>query len=244
MRTAISLLRGVKKVVCFSGAGLSAESGVPTFRDAQAVGGALWSKYDPMTLASPAGFQADAHAVIEWYNWRRRTIADALPNDAHRALAQAERSTARSFHNVTQNVDDLLERAGALNVIHLHGSIAVDHCERRCGQSEPIDMHNPPGLRECAACGNGARMRPGVVWFGETLPADAWSEAERVCRACDVLLVVGTSAVVYPAAGLVALAKSCGAKIIVVNTQSNEASHLADAEVIGNAGEVLPRLLG
>jgi NAD-dependent deacetylase len=234
------LLHCSARIVCFSGAGLSAESGVPTFRDSQAASGALWSRYDPMTLASPEGFARDPNAVIEWYNWRRRAIAVANPNAAHLVLAARESQSLKAFVNMTQNVDDLLHRAGAQNIIQLHGSIAVDHCEHRCGWNEQIDLNNPPSLRNCAACG--ALVRPGVVWFGEALPPDAWHAAEHAVGRCDVLLVVGTSALVYPAAGLIALAKSAHAKIIGVNTQSSGASHLADIELLGPAAQVIPRL--
>ena len=238
MVAAQRLINNATRVVCFSGAGLSAESGVPTFRDAQANGGALWAKFDPMTLASPPGFERDPEAVIEWYNWRRRAVAEASPNAAHRALA-----AAKAIVNVTQNVDDLLERAGAASVLHLHGSIAADHCEHRCGCVEAIDLRNPPPLRPCPRCGPRSRMRPGVVWFGESLPDDAWLAAERACRSCEVMLVVGTSAAVYPAAGLIGLPRASGAKIVVINTQSSDASALADIELIGQAGEILPGLV-
>lgn len=232
------LIAEADRIVAFSGAGLSAESGIPTFRDSHAVSGALWTKYDPMTLASPEGFAADPQAVIAWYNWRRRTIAAAQPNPAHQALAAASHNSG--LVNVTQNVDDLLHRAGAQNVIQLHGSIAVDRCHGQCGHYEAIDLANPPDLRTCVRCGE--PMRPGVVWFGESLPADAWTAAERACSQCDVLLVVGTSAAVYPAAGLINHAKSHGSRVIIVNTQPSEASRLADFELIGPAGEIVPQL--
>lgn len=232
------LIRIASRVVCFSGAGLSAESGVPTFRDAKSTSGALWAKFDPMTLASPEGFARDPALVIDWYNARRRAVAEAQPNPAHRALA-----AAGSLINVTQNVDDLLERAGASNVIHVHGSIAIDHCEHGCGCEERIDLREPPPLRPCPRCGGAARMRPGVVWFGETLPARPWQDAEQACVKCEVLLAVGTSAAVYPAAGLIALAQAAGAKVIIVNTARSDASALADIELTGPAGEIVPRLL-
>ncbi len=143
--------------------------------------------------------------------------------------------------HVTQNVDDLLHRAGARDVVQLHGTIAADRCHEGCGYREVIDLANPPRLRRCPGCGG--RLRPDVVWFGEQLSPRAWEEARRHCLECDVLLVVGTSAVVHPATGLIALAGSAGAKIIVVNTQHNEASDLADVELLGPAGEIVPRLL-
>jgi len=234
---AAELIDRARTIVTFSGAGLSAESGVGTFRDASGEG--LWSNFDPMRLASPEGFANDPETVVEWYNWRRRQIAEAAPNPAHEALARRA-----DIANVTQNVDDLLERAGANDdaVIHLHGRIGVDQCNRAgCAYRETIDMANPPGLRACPDCRD--RLRPGVVWFGEALPTDEWSRAEQACTSCDLLLVVGTSAVVYPAAGLVSVAKSTGATIVVVNTEPSGASHLADVEITGTAGDVIPRLL-
>ncbi len=225
---------GARNLVSFSGAGLSAESGVPTFRDAQT--GGLWTKYDPTLLASPEGFAADPAIVMDWYAHRRRAIARAEPNPAHRSLAGLDGT------HVTQNVDDLLQRAGARTVIQLHGTIAADRCHRRCGYREAIDLADPPPLRNCPACGG--RLRPDVVWFGEMLPPEAWDQAERAVADCDVLLVVGTSAAVHPAAGLIGLAKTGGARIIIVNTRPSEASHLADVELLGRAGELVPQLLG
>lgn len=221
-------------MVSFTGAGLSADSGVPTFRDAQT--GGLWAKHDPMRLASPQGFAEDPQLVSQWYAHRRRAIAEAQPNGAHFALSRHS-----EMIHVTQNVDDLLHRAGAKQVIQLHGSIAADRCHASCGYEEPVDLSDPPELRNCPECGS--QMRPAVVWFGEALPSSAWTDAERACRDCDVLLVIGTSAVVYPAAGLIGLAKSAAAKIIIVNMRTSEASHLADYELLGNASEVIPALL-
>jgi NAD-dependent deacetylase len=227
------MLTDGRRVVSFSGAGLSAESGVGTFRDAQ---DGLWAKYDPARLASPEGFAADPELVIDWYAARRRIIGDAQPNPAHIALA----GRGHIVH-VTQNVDDLLHRAGAEQVIALHGSIGFDRCHGGCGHMQPVDMTDPPGLRDCPACGS--PLRPAVVWFGEAMPPEAWDVAERACRGCDVLLVIGTSAVVYPAAGLIGVAKSAGAEIIVVNTEPSEASPLADIELLGQAGRIVPQLL-
>ena len=220
-------------VVSFSGAGLSAESGVGTFRDAR---DGMWAKYDPVRLASPEGFAADPQLVIDWYAARRRTIGDAKPNPAHVALAGRG-----DILHVTQNVDDLLTRAGARQVVALHGTINFDRCHGGCGHTRRVDMADPPGLRDCPACG--APLRPAVVWFGEAMPPEAWETAERACRDCDALLVIGTSAVVYPAAGLIGVARAAGAEIIVVNTQPSEASPLADIELLGPAGEIVPKLL-
>lgn len=223
-----------RRPVSFSGAGLSAESGIPTFRDAQ---DGLWARYDPVQLASPEGFARDPALVVDWYAHRRRAIAQARPNPAHLALA-----ARRDMVHVTQNVDDLLQRAGADKIVQLHGSIAADRCHGGCGYAVPVDLSDPPGPADCPECGS--PLRPAVVWFGESLPSDAWDAAERACTGCDLLLVIGTSAVVHPAAALVGAAKSCGARIIVVNTQESEASALADVEVLGKAGEVVPEMLG
>lgn len=228
------LINRAESTIAFSGAGLSAESGVPTFRDAQT---GLWAKHDPMRLASPQGFAENPSLVINWYNHRRAKIADAQPNAAHRALAARP-----DVFNITQNVDDLLHRAGAIDVVQLHGSIARDRCSNLCGREEDVDMGAPLSVRCCPDCG--ASMRPAVVWFGESLPMDAWGRAEQFCSQCDVLIVIGTSAVVYPAAGLISLARSHGATIIVINTQRSEASHMAEVELIGPAGAIVPRLLG
>lgn len=229
-----ALIVSARRVVAFSGAGLSAESGVSTFRDA-ATGG-HWLRHDPTRLASQAGFADDPELVVDWYAERRRAVARATPNAGHHALA-----ARGAVVNVTQNVDDLLQRAGAEAVIQLHGTLARDRCNAGCGCEDVIDLADPPGLRACPACG--AAMRPAVVWFGETLPPEAWQRAEAACAACDVMLVVGTTAEVFPAAGLIDVARGAGAKIIVVNTRSSGASAVADVEVIGKAGEMIPDLL-
>lgn len=229
-------LTQAKRVACFSGAGLSAESGVATFRDIETH--ALWKQFDPMELATPEGFAANPQRVIDWYNWRRQQLAEVEPNQGHLALAQQP-----ELVQITQNVDDLLERAGLgeERVYHLHGTITKDHCNH-CHASEPISLVTPPGYRVCNHCQSG-EMRPSVVWFGEALPAVAWQNAEALCRQIDTLLVVGTSATVYPAAGLIQIAKGSGADIIVINTQASDASQLADYELIGKSGEILPPLL-
>jgi len=222
-------------VVTFSGAGLSAESGIATFRDTET--DALWSRFDPMVLASPEGFAANPERVIDWYAWRRTKLADAQPNPAHLALA----GQADLIH-VTQNVDDLSERAGAReqNILHLHGTITKDRCHAACGYAEEIDLRNPPGFRQCPNCDG--LMRPSVVWFGEGLPQDVWIRAVEVCRRADCLIVIGTSATVYPAAALIEAVHQGGGHIIVVNTNPSEASKMAAVELTGRAGDIVPRL--
>lgn len=233
-------LAASRRAAVFSGAGLSAESGIPTFRGNE--GHPLWSQLNPMELASAAGFEANPERVIEWYNWRRSTLAHAQPNAGHLALARHPQLV-----EITQNVDDLLERAGVppSAVLHLHGTIGKDRCNGSCGYEEAIDLAQPPPLRGCPRCG--ARMRPAVVWFGEGLPGDIWNEARRICSALDCLLVVGTSAVVYPAASLIEIAAAAGSTIVSINTESSSdpsgtfgANHI---ELVGTASALLPALL-
>jgi NAD-dependent deacetylase len=232
IEAAREILAAAEVVTSFSGSGLSRESGIHTFRDDDGI----WTKVDPMKMASLEGFLADPEGVTEWYDGRRKFIAEAKPNAAHRSLA-----SATGMIHITQNIDRLLEKAGASQVIHLHGHVDQDHCLDECGHVEEIDPLHPKGLRTCPDCG--ALMRPSIVLFGEMLPERAWMRAHMAVVGADALLVVGTSAEVYPAAGLIALARDHGAKVVVVNTQPSAASHLAAVEVIGQAGEVLPELL-
>ncbi len=237
LEAARDLLARSSSVAAFSGAGLSADSGLPTFRDPAS--DALWSRYDPTELASIEGFTANPQLVIDWYNWRRGLYAGVEPNAAHRALAAQPRLV-----QITQNVDDLLERAGAApeRVFHLHGSILHDRCHAEsCGYREPIDPAVPQALRSCPRCG--ASLRPAVVWFGESLPLDVWGRAQQLCENVDCLLVIGTSATVYPAAGLIALARDRGARIVVVDPNPSAASDAADAFVQGAAAGTVPALL-
>lgn len=221
-------------LVVFSGAGLSAESGLATFRDK---GEGLWSKYDPMELASVDGFDRDPELVLRWYEWRRQRHRSATPNAAHRAIA---RSGAR---NVTQNVDNLLERAGVVpeQISHLHGSIMSDRCHAECGWRCDIDLEECQVLRACPSCG--ARTRPSIVWFGESLPEDALTRAIEWCGEADCLLVVGTSGVVQPAASLVGMAKARGTVVIDVNPDANEHTGLADILVSATAANAIPEIL-
>jgi len=221
--------------VSFSGAGLSAESGIATFRD-KADEDALWSKFDPMQLASQEGFAADPAMVVDWYNHRRKTLAAAAPNDAHRELAGLN-----GWIHITQNVDHLLEAAGAEeeSVLHLHGTLLEDHCNSGCGHSERVNLESALPLRTCQC---GEYMRPSVVWFGESLPENTMKIALAATEKSDLMLVVGTSAQVYPAAGLIDIAKSSGAEVIVVNTESSGVVEDGVVELVGPAGEILPRL--
>ena len=226
------LIQSAQRPVSFSGAGLSEESGIPTFREA----GGMWARFDPTVYASQAGFGKDLGRVIDWYSDRRRAVARARPNPAHVALARHP-----TMIHITQNIDTLLELAGADRVIHLHGIIDRDRCNAGCGHGETIDLANPPVLRLCPVCA--APMRPDVVWFGESLPADQWQEAEQAVNEADLLLVAGTSAQVWPAAGLIESAVAGATPLIVVNTEPNAASSVAQIEILGKAGTIIPSLL-
>jgi len=237
LAAARDILAGSHRVAAFSGAGLSADSGLATFRDPDT--DALWSRFDPLELASVFGFETNPERVIDWYNWRRGKYARVRPNAAHRALALQARMI-----QITQNVDHLLEQAGVPppQVYHLHGSILRDRCNNPgCEHSETIDPEIPQTLRACPRCGD--RMRPAVVWFGENLPQATWDRAQRLCMALDCLLVIGTSATVYPAAGLIELARQYDSRVIVIDPNPGVAADDADVYLEASAAAVLPALL-
>lgn len=228
-------LAEAERVVVLTGAGISAESGVPTFRGA----GGLWRQHRPEDLATPEAFARGPRLVWEWYDWRRARVAKAEPNPGHLALAQLERRIP-DFTLITQNVDGLHQRAGSRRVLKLHGDIWTLHC-LGCGLEET--NHDVP-LREIPPrCSCGGLFRPGVVWFGEALPADVLRHAMEAAAHAQVFLVVGTSAVVQPAASLPLLAQQNGAKLVEVNLEETPLSAQADASFWGKAGELLPRLL-
>ncbi len=235
-------VQAARRLVVFTGAGVSAESGIPTFRDALT---GLWARFDPEQLATEAAFRADPSMVWRWYAERRAAIAAAQPNAAHRAIAALEGRGPR-VSVVTQNIDGLHARAGSHEVLELHGNILRVKCLEGCGNPERIepafdwraDPREPPPCPRC-----GAPLRPDVVWFGELLPPDVFSRAERAALRCDLMLVVGTSALVHPAAGLPLLARQAGARIAVVNPQDTPIDALADRVLRGSAATVLPELL-
>jgi NAD-dependent deacetylase len=230
-----SLLQQASKLTVLTGAGISAESGVPTFRGPAG----LWKQFRPEDLATPEAFARNPNLIWEWYDWRRGLLAKVQPNAGHRALAELEQHIPQ-FTLITQNVDGLHQRAGAKSALEIHGSIWKLRCTE-CHR-EWLDRSVP--LKVPPHCECGFLARPGVVWFGESLPIAIWAAAERATAACDVLIVVGTSALVYPAAGLIGLAKSAGAKVIEVNLEPTPVSALVDCRVSGPAGHVLPELLG
>jgi len=228
-------LKNASSVVALTGAGISAESGIPTFRGS----GGLWRQFRPEDLATPQAFARDPKLVWEWYQWRRGLIAKAEPNPGHYALAELEQRVPR-FTLVTQNVDGLHDRAGSRRILKVHGDIWNVRCVA-CGRERLEARLEMPELPPRCTCGG--MLRPGVVWFGEPLPADVWQEAGAAAGDCEVLLVVGTSAVVYPAAGLVPLAKSRGARVVEINLEETPFSASVDRSLRGKAGELLPQLL-
>jgi NAD-dependent deacetylase len=235
---AVDAIRAATTVTVLTGAGMSAESGVPTFRDVQT---GLWAKYDPMTLATPEAWDDDAALVWAWYQRRRAMLQAVEPNDGHRALAVwAANADVRV---VTQNVDDLHERAGSSDVVHVHGSLFACRCDT-CGRPHVVDVAEPDGERaEPPGCECGGRVRPGVVWFGEMLPQNAFAEAAARAQACDVFILVGTSGVVYPAAGLPHIARGAGATIVEINPQETDLSDACDITVRATAATALPEIV-
>jgi NAD-dependent deacetylase len=238
---AARILAGAERVVVSSGAGMSKESGIPTFRDAME---GLWASFDPQELATEAGFRRDPARVWSWYAWRRQRVGDARPNPGHAALVDLQRHVGR-LTVVTQNVDGLHAEAGSADVVELHGNIrrvkCLDHGHPYEGPLPPYaegEEQDPP---PCPVCGS--PLRPDVVWFGEMLPEGAVERAWRVAGRCDVLLLIGTSGTVWPAAELPLVASRAGARVIEVNPAPSELTHTADIFLAGPAGQVLPALL-
>lgn len=222
-------------LVVFTGAGVSRESGVPTFRGEDG----YWQRYKPEELASWAAFERNPELVWRWYDYRRQLLTDVEPNAAHDAIAGLGRGFD-DFLLVTQNVDGLHSRAGSTDPVELHGNIWRVRCTREHTVSEFMEVplkSCPPTCREC-----GALLRPDVVWYGEPLPADAYDRSYQGASECDAMIVVGTSSVVRPAASLPLVAKHNGAFVIEVNTGFTPISALIDATLIGKAGDIMPAL--
>jgi NAD-dependent deacetylase len=245
-------VRGARHIAVLTGAGMSAESGVPTFRDAQT---GLWAKFDPQQLATEEAFRANPSRVWDWYAFRREMIGKVEPNAGHRALAAFARRHPGRMTLITQNVDGLHQRAGSPGVLALHGNIAEDKwldipkacCDAAAAvhpttvRAELVEAGAPraaQGPPRCAQCGN--MLRPAVVWFGEMLPVEVLAAAEDAARTCDLMLVIGTSGVVYPAAGL---ARMAAGKVVIVNPEPTDLDDAADAVLRGKAAQLLPQLL-
>lgn len=235
----VDCLRSASRVAVLTGAGASAESGIPTFRDAQT---GLWEKHDPMQLASPEGFEADPKLVWDWYQWRRELIAETRPNAGHEALAQMAQHFD-SFVLVTQNVDGLHQRAGSERVLELHGNIRRNICSRtfkpiseewmaeHAERRPPPSPHHPDGL-----------ARPDVVWFGEALDEATLEAAFAAAADCDLMLVAGTAGAVQPAASLPYSARRTGARVVDVNPEATGISRSADWYLAGPGTQWLPAL--
>jgi NAD-dependent deacetylase len=226
-------VRTARRITVLTGAGVSAASGIPTFRGS----GGLWKQFRPEDLATPEAFARDPALVWEWYDWRRGLVARAEPNAAHRVLA-AWSQRLDGFTLVTQNVDGLHERAGTRDIVRLHGSIWHVRCAAGCPDGSPHEERRVPLPTLPPVCRCGALLRPDIVWFGEALDPRDVARAERAL-ACDLFIAAGTSAVVYPAAGLVHAARGQGAYTVEVNTDVTDASARVDLSVRGAAEVVL-----
>lgn len=236
-------LHSARKVVFFTGAGISAESGIPTFREKLT---GLWEKYDPERLETAKAFRENPALVWGWYLWRRHQVSQALPNEAHHMITRLAASGVEVFV-ITQNIDDLHERAGSENVIHLHGSLAIPKCfachrpadlsELDAGASIEGEEVEPPRCKRCKG-----RLRPGVVWFKEDLPDGVWKQALKYVKGCDVLVSVGTSGVVTPAAEIPGIALKAKAVVIHVNIDDVSLGEPNEFMLIGKATEVLSEL--
>ena len=243
MLRAAEVLRASKKIVFFTGAGISAESGIPTFRDKLT---GLWMKHDPERLETANAFRENSALVWSWFLWRRRQVVQAKPNLAHLSIASLA-NAGWDVSVVTQNIDDLHERAGSSPVVHLHGSLMDVKCFacHRPGKLTPAQLEVPKEgqLIEPPRCGRcNGKLRPGVVWFGENLPEDAWRSSVQLVKSCDLLISVGTSGVVMPAAGIPNMALAAGATVIHVNLEHVGLEGINQIMLIGSAGEVLPAL--
>jgi len=237
-------VRQARHIAVLTGAGVSAESGVPTFRDAQT---GLWANFRPEELATAAAFRAHPQRVWDWYAERRARLEHVQPNAGHAALAEFQRRHPGRLTLITQNVDGLHQKAGSTGVLALHGNLFEDRWLDSCPLAHDpqdgcgVQQAEPGRPPRCAQCGN--LLRPGVVWFGEMLPAPALAAAERAARRCDLMLVAGTSGQVYPAAGLAHQARQAGAHVVILNPAPTELDEVAHAVLTGPSARLLPELL-
>jgi NAD-dependent deacetylase len=231
----LNVLKSAKRVAVLTGAGISAESGVATFRGKEG----LWAKFRPEELASADAFMLNSALVWEWYQYRRDIIDKVQPNPGHFALADMEKHF-KSFALITQNVDGLHRRAGSQNILELHGNITRNKCFN-CGKpfidEINLDQKKPP----CCNCGG--KIRPDVVWFGETLPQSEFEMANEASATADLFFAAGTSAIVYPAAGLPMIAKRHGAYLVEINIEPTPLTDMADSFMQGKSGEILPEIV-
>jgi NAD-dependent deacetylase len=233
IKRAAAMIRNAKRIAVLTGAGISSESGVPTFRGKDG----LWRQFRAEDLATPEAFSRDPKLVWEWYNWRRGLIGKVEPNPAHRTLAKWE-TIFPEFALITQNVDGLHVKAGSKNILELHGNI----WKLRCTKEDTITENHATPLADipprCPSCGE--MLRPHVVWFGESLDPDILHRVFALCSLCEVMLVIGTSAFVQPAASLPFYASDAGAKIIEINPEPTPLTSYVNLSLPGKAGEILP----
>jgi len=230
----LNKLSKTKKIVFFTGAGISAESGIPTFRGE----GGIWNKLKPEELANFNAFMRNPQMVWEWYNHRKKIIHEAKPNAGHLAIAEMQ-NLFDEVIVVTQNIDNLHRRAGSKNIFELHGNIERNFCINcKTFYNQELDFSN-----DVPKCKCGGLIRPDVVWFGEYLPEDQFEGSELAAVNSDIFFVVGTSAVVYPAAGLVHAAKRAGSFIVEVNVVETEISSICDESFFGESGKILPEIV-
>jgi NAD-dependent deacetylase len=232
----VAILCAAKRVAVLTGSGISAESGVPTFREAQT---GLWARYDPHQLATPEAFQNNPQLVWEWYAWRRELVSLAKPNPGHLALAHLAKMVPE-LNLITQNVDSLHQRAGSKDVIELHGNITRTRCS---ADGEPVESwdeigESPPRCPRCYK-----HLRPDVVWFGEPLPETSFMKAVEIAENCDVFFSIGTSAFVQPAASLPLYARRQDAILVEINMEQTPLTPLVDYALWGQAGDILPRIV-
>jgi len=233
LQRAAQLLSQADHIIAFTGSGISSESGIPTFRGKDG----LWKQFKAQDLATPGAFSSNPKLVWEWYDWRRNIIADKKPNPGHKILAEWN-DLFSSLYVITQNIDGLHQKAGSENIIELHGNIWKLRCTK---EGTVTEDHSCP-LKEippiCKKCG--ALMRPHVVWFGESLDTELLSEAVKMCSKADLMLAIGTSSLVYPAASIPMTAAESGVKVIEINPESTPLTPRADTSIRGKAGDVLP----
>jgi len=232
----ISLLRGTARLAALTGAGISQESGLRTFRDAQT---GLWAQYKPEDLASPEAFRRDPKLIWDWYAWRREAVKGVRPNPGHYALVDIE-ACLPEFSLITQNVDGLHRMAGSRNVLELHGNIQRVRCAD-CYTFTETWGDDTESVPQCSVCGG--LLRPDVVWFGEALPRDQLEAAVEAARTCEVFFSIGTSGVVQPAASLAHAARNRGAVVVEINAEPTPLTHKANYAFHGKSGELLPELV-
>ncbi len=234
---AVEILKSTKSLFVLTGAGISAESGIPTFRGANG----LWKNYSATDLATPEAFKKDPAWVWEWYHWRQNIISKADPNPAHYAVVDLEKKLER-FLLLTQNVDNLHRRAGSKNVLEIHGNIFRTRC-LICGEIANYQKPPEPANSTLPKCTCGGSLRPDVVWFGEAIPQDIWQNSLDFLSRADAALICGTSGIVWPAAAIPEIAKHGNTKTIEINLEPTAVSSIVDVSIHGKAGEVLPTIV-